>query len=158
MTVRCPICRGYQEFDSIELPNKRCDDCNSDLSKPHVRSEVIEVSPRTATPPTLTGEGVVYYLQFGDRYKIGFSTNLPSRLNSLPYDKLLAVEPGSFELERRRHATFSRTRVDGQNEWFHQSPALLFHIATLEDLYGNPWKAAQTVALNKTISERSVNE
>jgi Meiotically up-regulated gene 113 len=73
---------------------------------------------------------VVYYIQFRDRIKIGTTTYLEGRLQGLPYDRILVTEPGSGELERRRHAQFAHCRDTG--EWFHaDDEKLLAHIEAL---------------------------
>lgn len=71
----------------------------------------------------------VYYLQFGDRIKIGTTTNLTQRLRDIPHDKLLATEPGNETMERRRHRQFAALRITG--EWFRAERELLAHIAGL---------------------------
>lgn len=78
--------------------------------------------------------GAVYYVRLtGDRVKIGFTTNLASRLASYrarPED-LLAVEAGPRELEGRRHRQFAADRIDKRLEDFTLSEALTAHIASL---------------------------
>ncbi|SHQ53251.1 Uncharacterised protein [Mycobacteroides abscessus subsp. abscessus] len=71
-------------------------------------------------------DSVVYYLRFGDRIKIGTTRHLWKRLEQLPHDKLLAVEPGDTRLERRRHLEFASDHIKG--EWFAESKRLLAHI------------------------------
>lgn len=83
---------------------------------------------------------VVYYLEWAGRVKIGTSTNLASRLNSIYHDQLLAAEPGSYKLERDRHQTFTTDRIDGQKEWFNKSDQLTEHIARVRVQHGNPVK------------------
>lgn len=73
--------------------------------------------------------GTVYYLRFADRVKIGFSTNLKSRLQAIPHDEVLATEPGTMRQERERHAQFADLRVTG--EWFRYEEPLVSHIASL---------------------------
>jgi len=68
---------------------------------------------------------VVYYVIFGDRVKIGTTSELTNRLANLPYDELLAVEPGGRELERQRHNEWATAHIRG--EWFHATPELLAH-------------------------------
>lgn len=75
--------------------------------------------------------GVVYYLRFVDRVKIGTTTRLAKRLTEIPHDELLATEPGGPRVERERHQQFADARVSGMTEWFYRSPALLEHIASL---------------------------
>jgi hypothetical protein len=66
--------------------------------------------------------GNVYFIQAGDRVKIGFAKDVAARLAQLQTGnacrlKLLAVIPnGSHALERRLHAFFAEHRV--RNEWF----------------------------------------
>lgn len=79
-----------------------------------------------ADPEVDDPESVVYYIRFGDRIKIGYSRNLGQRLTELPYDELLAVEPGANRVESRRHEQFRVDHIRG--EWFACSPALLAHI------------------------------
>ncbi len=74
---------------------------------------------------------VVYYIKFGDRIKIGTTTNLNARLGTLPFDQILGTEPGGVDLERKRHQQFAANLVSGR-EWFSPSEALLAHIATLK--------------------------
>lgn len=64
----------------------------------------------------LEAASVVYYIQFGDRIKIGTTTDLGKRLGALPHDCLLATEPGGPLVERQRHEQFGALRIKG--EWF----------------------------------------
>ena len=68
---------------------------------------------------------VVYYVRFGDRVKIGTTTQLKTRLVNVPHDEVLAVEPGGFELERQRHNQFATHHV--VREWFGVHPELMAH-------------------------------
>ncbi|WP_396921658.1 hypothetical protein [Mycolicibacterium sp.] len=72
---------------------------------------------------------IVYYLKFGDRVKIGTSTNLRKRLLDIPHDEVLAVEPGGSAMERCRHLQFANSRVNG--EWFSSTDDLMQHIEAL---------------------------
>ena len=70
--------------------------------------------------------GLVYYVLSASRreqlVKIGYSRSLHSRLNSLREQALgrsvvlIALEPGSLDLEHERHRQFSDLRQHG--EWF----------------------------------------
>lgn len=80
-----------------------------------------------ATHPSL-----VYYVQFGNRIKIGTTTDLKNRLSCLPHDRLLAVENGDYEVEHARHLQFAADRITKKGEWFRPSPELLSHIASLK--------------------------
>jgi hypothetical protein len=81
---------------------------------------------------------VVYYLRFGDRIKIGTSSNPRSRLAQLRWDELLAFERGDRATEQRRHAQFAEYRYPG-SEWFRSHGALTGHIASLSAGIDDPW-------------------
>lgn len=74
--------------------------------------------------------GVVYYIQFGNRVKIGTSINWQSRIRGIPHDTVLAVEPGSYSRESERHQQFSGSRVQ-RSEWFEVTPELSTHLDEL---------------------------
>lgn len=78
---------------------------------------------------------VVYYVRLGDHIKIGTTSNLTARLNSLYVDHdpdlLLAVEPGGRDLESQRHSEFAAERVYANRELFNPSPRLLSHITAI---------------------------
>jgi len=80
-------------------------------------------------------ESVVYYLQFGNRVKIGFSRNLANRMTIIPHDRLLAIEPGGRVVEARRHRQFAQLRITG--EWFTAAEPLLSHADGLAEQYLN---------------------
>ncbi len=84
------------------------------------------------------GTNWVYYLRFGDRIKIGTSSSLKGRLSTLPYDEVLALEPGSYDLERSRHEEFAAHLVDGQREWFRDAPEIWAHVHLLRERFGSP--------------------
>jgi hypothetical protein len=81
---------------------------------------------------------VVYYLRFGDRIKIGTSSNPRQRLGSLRFDELLAFERGDRALEQRRHVQFAEQRF-ARTEWFAIHPTLLEHIDILRCGSTDPW-------------------
>jgi hypothetical protein len=86
--------------------------------------------------------GFVYYLRVGERVKIGFSTDVKRRMRQYPPgSQLLAVEPGDYGIELRRHRQFSGSRTDGR-EWFRPTPDLLEHIATMVASHGEPKRYA----------------
>lgn len=82
--------------------------------------------------------GWVYYIQIDDTIKIGYTKDIWSRTRSYPPTaKLLAVEPGTKTLERRRHSRFVSHLAHGR-EWFNDVPELREWIATLLTEYGDP--------------------
>lgn len=81
---------------------------------------------------------VVYYVEWGkgDRVKIGTTVHLRQRLYRLKGDggaSLLAVEPGSYALERERHRQFAGARIRG--ELFRRTGELEQHIREAARLY-----------------------
>jgi hypothetical protein len=74
-------------------------------------------------------QGIVYFIQFGDRIKIGFTTDLPTRMRTLPHDKILALIPGAMSDERKLHRKFDDIRITG--EWFAADARLFDFIETL---------------------------
>lgn len=96
-------------------------------------------------------DGWVYYMRINNRIKIGFTTNLRQRSrNYPPGTELLAVEPGSRELEARRHDQFSRSLAQGR-EWFAESEALTRHIAELAEQYATPTAAMHSYTVHEGI-------
>lgn len=81
--------------------------------------------PESSPPP----KSWVYYMRIGNRVKIGYSTNLRSRLDDIHPEELMAVEPGGPKVERQRHDQFRALRVHG--EWFRLEEPLAGHIAEL---------------------------
>lgn len=74
---------------------------------------------------------LVYYVRFGDRVKIGTTTALRHRLRNIPHDEILALEPGSYDIEHQRHEQFADLWVKG--EWFRYEEPLISHIAALRE-------------------------
>jgi len=81
---------------------------------------------KSADPFTLLDGEVVYYMRIGNRVKIGWSSNLPSRLATINPEELMTTEPGNQGLERARHDQFKDLRTHG--EWFRLEEPLVAHI------------------------------
>lgn len=100
----------------------------------HERRLMVELAAN-ATPvdqQPATWTHLVYYAVPRDdteRIKIGTTVNIHSRMRSLRRPRLLVVEPGSFELEKKRHRQFSAHRQNG--EWFRFDSAINAHISWL---------------------------
>lgn len=77
---------------------------------------------------------VVYYVRTGRYIKIGYTSDLASRMHSLRLDRtaVLATEPGARRLEAERHAQFAEDRI-GRREDFVPSLALMEHIRELTE-------------------------
>lgn len=69
---------------------------------------------------------VVYYIQFRDAIKIGTSRAVSVRLADLPWEYVLALEPGDRGLESAMHKKFSEHRLHG--EWFLDVPDIRQHV------------------------------
>lgn len=102
------------------------------------RSQFDSVTPRWMTeaqvkqPLRAQGSSVIYYLIHGGRIKIGTSVKWKQRLEAVPHDKLLALEPGDATLERHRHTMFMDERV-GTTEWFEESNRIWDHIIKVSE-------------------------
>lgn len=70
---------------------------------------------------------VVYYVRLGQLVKIGTTTRIVHRCESLGVQGVLAVEAGDSVKEHGRHREFAHLRKTG--EWFELSPDLADHIA-----------------------------
>lgn len=85
-------------------------------------------------------EGVVYYLRLDEKLiKIGFTENITQRVKALyrqPAD-LLAMEPGTYSTEARRHQQFEHLRT-GRGERFTAAPELVRHIGVIRAKHGKP--------------------
>ncbi|RWG07363.1 MULTISPECIES: GIY-YIG nuclease family protein [unclassified Mesorhizobium] len=86
-------------------------------------------------------QSVVYFVKSGPAIKIGYSANLPRRLNQLKYIRpapggrrpieLLGTIPGGITEEARVHARFQRLKTSRHPlcEWFVDSPEIRQFIA-----------------------------
>jgi hypothetical protein len=84
---------------------------------------------RTGRPyplPVRETPGLVYFVRFRDRVKIGFTTNLAQRMVDIPHDEILGTVAGTMEDEKRCHIAFAHLREQG--EWFRIEPDLLAFI------------------------------
>lgn len=89
-------------------------------------------------------ESLVYYAHRPDtdRVKIGVSQNLHKRIRQLSSMAhpvhVLAVEPGGYHLERKRHTRFKTLRLVG-SEWFRAAPQLMSWIDRVVSDNGQPY-------------------
>jgi hypothetical protein len=94
----------------------------------YAKREAELAAMRAAPVPPPVG-AVVYYARLSDRVKIGTTTCLAQRMQSINPEELLVTESGGVALERRRHRQFSHLRTHG--EWFRLEGALAEHIEKL---------------------------
>ena len=139
----CEICHG---IIGDHAPVPVCRSCGMKIARvfaPDLRLEEFaqrkRVAQRQAARRGDGGPAVVYYVQIGDYIKIGYTTRLRSRLRDLRIDaqSLLAIEPGSPDLERERHKQFTKDRIS-RRENFHPSTELMTHISRLKQEHALP--------------------
>lgn len=102
----------------------------------------LKVDQRPGKPPMLTHDSVIYYVLFPGCIKVGYTTNLASRLGNyrvaVPADSLLAVEPGGRDVEKQRHDQFKQWRLHRRREDFADTPELRAHIEAVVTEHGDP--------------------
>lgn len=148
--VRCPRCKTVTSVDPVDLSFARCERCHelihdTEFITSLLAKEDAEREQRLALRGVL---GVVYYMRFGDRVKIGYTSDLRVRALEVPNDEVLAAEPGDYETERERHMQFKDLKVPAFKEWFRHEEVLMDHIAEVRERHGDPF------ALNAERVER----
>lgn len=84
--------------------------------------------------------GWIYYIRTDGKVKIGYSADVRQRMRSYPPEsELLAVHPGTRNLEADMHRRFVGSRAAGR-EWFRETPDLTEHIAQVVAQFGDPVK------------------
>lgn len=78
--------------------------------------------------------GYVYFVKFADRIKIGFTTDVTTRMQSIPHDEVLGIFPGTRLNERQLHTAFADLRITG--EWFQLDDRILDFVADVKDMAG----------------------
>lgn len=95
-------------------------------------TEVVEVKIKEPRP--IPNHWVYYATNGGDWIKIGTTMDLHKRMAQLSTMrdrwKVLAVEPGSYDQEKRRHRQFKEMRRPG-TELFRVNDVLLEHVETV---------------------------
>lgn len=111
----------------------------------------IEAQPEKIVTVYKNSPAVVYYISDPSVHhtKIGTTTRLAQRFVAIrgrrPTVRLLAAEPGHYELERARHAQWAHLRVDqpAQREWYQTTDALVEFINALRQRHGVPVLSGQ---------------
>lgn len=89
---------------------------------------------------------LVYYARRDGLIKIGTTTEIRARMTAQGITDLLAVEPGSYDLEDQRHTEFAVHRLsrkrgtgngrgNGPAEWFRPGASLMAHIEALSAVH-----------------------
>jgi hypothetical protein len=99
--------------------------------------------------------GWIYYVRVGDRVKIGYSVDVKNRMRAYPPEsRLLAVHPGTRQLETEMHRRFAGSRAAGR-EWFRETPDLVEHITEAVAQFGEPTKHRYNFRTDTTPLRRS---
>lgn len=114
--VKLPLCdrhmvRAYRAVQSLMTPAARL----------AAVERIVEESEEDLNRP-----GVVYFVQFADRVKIGFTTDLARRMHTVPHDRILATFAGTYGDEGALHRRFEHLNIKG--EWFRMGDDLMAHI------------------------------
>lgn len=78
---------------------------------------------------------VVYAVRCGDAVKIGYTTNLAKRMNSLKADDVLGFRPGTKADEQALHEQLAEHRHHGR-EWYRPTPAVLAVVNEMRETLG----------------------
>lgn len=122
-TIAAAIKMGRHRFQREELPRR-----------------IFSTQKRAAL-----GGSVVYYIRRSNLIKIGTTTRLRSRMNSLMPDEILALEPGDEHTEAGRHLQFTELRADPRGEYFFPGAALLAHVSRTRREHGAPPEGLPTL-------------
>lgn len=76
---------------------------------------------------------VVYYMRMSDLVKIGTTTRIGSRLAAIGAQAVMAIEPGSADVEFGRHKQFAHLHDHG--EWFRLEEDLGRHIVDVREAF-----------------------
>lgn len=127
--------------DYLESVKEITDEIRRDAEKLPIR--IFRTSPAALD--------TVYYVRIGFHIKIGVTSDMPSRMNSLQPDEILATERGGLDVERSRHDQFDHCRARKGREYFDPAPELMAHIADLrermEEAKRSPAKPIPTAGL-----------
>lgn len=123
------------------------DELDADLSREAMRERRVQKRLREMHEETRAREsrrqqpGWIYYLLIDGRIKIGYSADVKRRLKAYPPDTpLLALHPGTKELEGELHRQFVGCRAAGR-EWFLDVPEIREHIKQVIAQFGEPDRA-----------------
>ena len=124
--LEAPLCMNHAKRLTVQVMLLTAKD-----QKPEKRAEPVKRTASKLHRLDIPKErqGLVYFIKFADRIKIGFTTDLPTRMKQLPHDQILALIPGAVSTERQLHKKFDDIRITG--EWFANDPRLTDYIDTL---------------------------
>lgn len=104
------------------------------MGRPRVPDRLLLPSVRVVSSAIASAtQSGVYYVDFGEYLKIGYTANIENRMasfrNSHPSPQLLAMEEGARSLESLRHRQFAAYRIN--RELFRHSSEIRDHIESL---------------------------
>jgi hypothetical protein len=106
---------------AADLVSERWDDA--------IRSYVADLHD-TFRPPRAVKQpraGWVYFVRFGERIKVGYTTDPDTRLRAIPHDEVIGILPGTRDDEAAWHNLLADFHVTG--EWFKADAELLATLA-----------------------------
>lgn len=120
--------------------------------------DALEIAPRAdpesvlasrvavLTAKAAKGSPLVYFIRLGPYVKIGTSVDVLARIGalSLAPGNLLAVIPGSYNVERQTHQQYARLRAF--REWFYFQDELMKHVIDLQRAAVEDFTAPDVVA------------
>lgn len=122
----------YWSYDKRCYPDNQTRTVNLDVREANVAAREAAIAEgRVAAKRKRAAErpGTVYYILVGAHIKIGYTTNMYSRMRAYPPDStVLGTEPGTKETEKERHQHFEAHRALGR-EWFKDVPEIREYIA-----------------------------
>lgn len=129
-------------FDVTQFEHEHRDERKAQLiaRRRYLRSQK-EAHEEEAAERRRQQPGWIYYLLVAGRIKIGYSKDVKSRLRSYPPGSpLLALHPGTKQLETDMHTKFAGSKAAGR-EWFLDTPELREHIKQVIAEFGEPDRA-----------------
>lgn len=141
IAISCSCCGYRSMIDPVDMSFAHCEKCHQRIHDPEMIERMVEQSAAASEKRrALRGVlGVVYYMRFGDRVKIGYTSDLHARALEVPNDEVLAAEPGGYETERKRHLQFAEFKVPAFKEWFRLDRTLSDHIDDIRKRHGDPF-------------------
>lgn len=131
---RCGSCGTLTVYTIRGMPDMlMCSRCGVEAAKSKFAMNMRKIRALERKPADETN-AIVYYVQHGERIKIGTTTNWRNRMGVIPHDRILAFEPGWRPVEKQRHAQFEAHRY-GATEWFQPHDALWDHIIELNEMH-----------------------
>lgn len=129
-------------FDVTQFEYEQRDELKEQLlaRRQYLRSQK-EAHEEQAAARRRMAEGWIYYLLVADKVKIGYTKDVKRRLRSYPPGSpLLALHPGTKQLETDMHAKFAGSKAAGR-EWFLDTPELREHVKEVIAQFGEPDRA-----------------